>query len=155
MVRVSRSPDIHRTTPLVPLSLAAMSMWALLAMTFPPSAAAHHSFVAIYDAARYIDLEGIVSEFQFVNPHPMLVLSVTRPGSPAESWRAEMDNRFELADIGMTAQTFRPGDRVRVRGNPGRDVPRVLYLRALERPSDGLRYEQVGSTPRIQRPERR
>lgn len=143
------------TAALAPLSLGAMSLWALLAVTFAPSAAAHHSFVAIYDAGRYIDLEGIVSEFRFVNPHPVLVISVTRPGSAAESWQAEMDNRFELADIGMTAQTFRPGDRVRVTGNPGRNLPHIMYLRALDRPSDGLRYEQVGSTPRIQRPDRR
>jgi hypothetical protein len=62
-----------------------------------------------------------------------------------------MDNRFELADIGVTAQTFRPGDRVRLSGSPGRNEPRILYLMKLERGSDGLRYEQVGSTPRIQR----
>jgi len=113
-------------------------------------AIAHHSFGSIYDSSRSVTLDGVVSEFHFVHPHPFLVIQVTA----SESWRAEMDNRFELADIGVTAQTFKAGDRVRVTGSPGRSEPRILYLWKLERDSDGLRYEQIGNTPRIQWPER-
>jgi hypothetical protein len=60
-----------------------------------------------------------------------------------------MDNRFELADIGMTSETLRPGDRVVVTGSPGRLDARALYIRQLDRPADGFRYEQVGSRPRV------
>jgi hypothetical protein len=114
-------------------------------------AASHHSFAAVYDSARNVTLEGIVTEFLFVHPHPFLVIRVAPSDGTNESWRAEMDNRFELADIGVTAQTFKPGDRVRISGIPGRKEPHILYLMKLERGSDGLRYEQVGTTPRIER----
>lgn len=117
-------------------------------------AAAHHSFGNIYDSSRTVTLEGVVSEFQFIHPHPYLVIDVTQGAEARQSWRAEMDNRFELADIGITAQTFKPGDRVIASGSPGRTESRILYLRKLERPADGLRYEQIGSTPSLHVPAR-
>ena len=122
-----------------------------LAVAWASIASAHHSFAGVYDSARSVSLEGVVTEFLFIHPHPFLVIRVSPAGGPSESWRAEMDNRFELADIGVTAQTFKPGDAVRFSGSPGRKEPRILYLWKLERDSDGLRYEQVGSTPRIER----
>ena len=122
-----------------------------LAAVWVSVASAHHSFAGVYDSSRNVSLEGVITEFLFVHPHPFLVIRVTPAEGASESWRAEMDNRFELADIGVTAQTFKPGDRVRFSGIPGRKEPHILYLMKLERGSDGLRYEQVGTSPRIDR----
>jgi hypothetical protein len=109
------------------------------------AAEAHHSIAAVYDGTRQQRLEGIVAEFQFINPHPFVIVTV----DAGESWRLEMDNRFELADIGVTSETLKPGDRVVVSGSLGRTEPRTLYIRQLDRPADGFRYEQVGSRPRV------
>jgi hypothetical protein len=122
------------------LAMAAAALVASL------TAAAHHSISAVYDGTRQQRLEGVVAEFQFVNPHPFVIVTVDAGG---ESWRLEMDNRFELADIGMTSETLKPGDRVVVSGSLGRTTPRTLYIRQLDRPADGFRYEQVGSRPRV------
>jgi hypothetical protein len=130
------------------------SLFFCLVAMLAPVVGAHHSFAGVYDTGKSVTFEGVVSEFLFVHPHPFLVVSIAQASGPAESWRAEMDNRFELADIGVTAKTFKPGDRVRISGSPGRNEPRILYLWKLERASDGLLYEQVGSTPRIHMPER-
>jgi hypothetical protein len=65
-----------------------------------------------------------------------------------------LDNRFELIEIGMHANTFNRGERLLVTGSPGHDQKPILYVRELNRPADGFRYEQVGSTPRIVRPGR-
>jgi|KBSSwiStaDraftv2_1062776.scaffolds.fasta_scaffold919022_1 hypothetical protein len=112
---------------------------------------AHHSIAAAYDSAKHLTLEGAIAEFHFVNPHPFLVIDVTAQNGVRESWRLEMDNRSELAEIGITSDTFRPGDRVVVSGNAGRTEPRTLYLYRLDRAADGLRYEQVGYSPKITR----
>jgi hypothetical protein len=112
------------------------------------TAAGHHSIAAVYDSSRQQRVEGVVAEFQFVNPHPFVIVAVAADGAE-ESWRLEMDNRFELQGIGMTGETLRPGDRVVVTGSLGRTAPRTLYIRRLDRPADGFRYEQVGSRPRI------
>ena len=112
------------------------------------AAEAHHSIAAVYDSAREQRLEAVVAEFQFVNPHPFLIVTVQADGAET-SWRLEMDNRFELAGVGMTNTTLKPGDRIVVTGSLGRIEPRTLYIRQLDRPADGFRYEQVGSRPRV------
>lgn len=114
-------------------------------------AAAHHSIAAVYDGTRQQRLEGVVADFQFVNPHPFVFITVAA-GNADERWRLEMDNRFELQNAGMTADTLKPGDRVIVTGSIGRTEPRILYIRQLDRPADGFRYEQVGSRPRVSAP---
>jgi hypothetical protein len=122
--------------------------WILVAvLVLVPGAYAHHSFANIYDSSRRVNLEAVISSFAFINPHPYLIIKVGRGAAGTQEWRAEMDNRFELADIGITAQTFKPGDRVVVSGSPGRNEPQIMYLWRLERASDGLVYEQIGTTP--------
>jgi hypothetical protein len=108
---------------------------------------AHHSIAGVYDGAKPHTVEGTVTEFQFVNPHPILVIDVATGTSTAAPWRLEMDNRFELAGIGMSAATFKPGDRVIASGSLHRTEPQRLYLRRLDRPADAFRYEQIGSRP--------
>ena len=125
-------------------------LWILLAaLTAPGVGAAHHSISGVYDSSRQVTVEGRVVEFQFVNPHPVLIVAPNGAETADSPWRLEMDNRYELADIGVTAKTFRPGDRVIATGSAARDNSRSLYLMKLDRPLDGLRYEQVGYSPRI------
>jgi hypothetical protein len=121
---------------------------AAAALTVSLAAEAHHSIAAVY-LSRQASIEGVVTEFQFVNPHPFVIVTADADG---KSWRLEMDNRFELVDIGMTSETLKPGDRVVVLGSVGRTVPRTLYIRQLDRAADGFRYEQVGSRPRVNTP---
>ncbi|HET7609604.1 MAG TPA: DUF6152 family protein, partial [Gammaproteobacteria bacterium] len=109
---------------------------------------AHHSIAAVYDSSRERRLEAVVAEFKFVNPHPFVIVTVDEDGAE-QSWRLEMDNRFELAQVGMTDTTLKRGDRVIVTGSAGRTEPRTLYILRLDRPADGFRYEQVGSRPRV------
>jgi hypothetical protein len=109
---------------------------------------AHHAIAAIYDSSKPLTLDGIVTEFQFISPHPIVVIEVETSGR-RETWRLEMDNRGELSAVGMRADTLRKGDRVRVRGGVARDQSRALYIRRLERAADGFWYEQVGSSPKV------
>jgi Family of unknown function (DUF6152) len=116
---------------------------------------AHHSLSGSYEMNREITIEGLVTVFQFINPHPFVTVSVESPRGEKQQWRAELDNRSELVDIGMTSETFKPGDRVIIVGNPGHDKAQTIYVRRLNRPSDGLKYEQPDTTPSIQIPNKR
>jgi hypothetical protein len=115
------------------------------------AADAHHAISAIYDSRRQVTIEGIVAEFQLVNPHPMLFVDVSAANGTVERWRLEMDNRRELVDVGVTANTFKPGDRVVATGSLARTERLSLYLLRLDRSADGFWYEQVGQSPRIGR----
>ena len=112
---------------------------------------AHHSLTGAYDMSRRTTIEGVVKEFRFVNPHPFVVLEVEGPRGQAQGWQLELDNRYELAEVGITAQTFKAGERIVVTGNPGRTETLAMYVTRLDRPSDGFRLEQVGSSPRVGR----
>ena len=114
---------------------------------------AHHAISAVYDESQQVRVEGVVTQFQFINPHPLVVLDVQGDGKP-EQWRLEMDTHRELADIGFTSETLKPGDRLVITGSRARRQAQSLYIRRLDRPSDGFSYEQVGSSPRIRTPAR-
>ncbi len=109
---------------------------------------AHHSIAGVFDTNRQITIEATVTEFHFINPHPFLSVRIDDSGT---EWQLEMDNRRELTGVGMTAETFAPGDRVVVAGNLSRTESQHLYIRRLHRRADGFVYEQVGSRPRISR----
>ncbi len=115
---------------------------------------AHHSIWAVYDTSRQVTVEGVVSEFRFVNPHPFLMIDVKDGSGKVQQWRLEVDNRWELAQIGVTRETWKQGDWIVVTGYPARMQAHSLYVRRLDRPADGFRYEQVGSSPRIRAPSR-
>jgi len=125
------------------IAFAALSVLAV-------TADAHHSIAGMYDQSRRVTLDGVIAQYQFVNPHPFVVVDVTMNGA-TQSWKAELDNRWELQNVGMTPTTFNVGDRVVVSGSPGRDRTPVLYVWRLERPADGFLYEQIGTSPRVSR----
>jgi hypothetical protein len=96
-----------------------MAVAAALA-TAGMAADAHHSISAVYDSSKQVTIEGIVAKFQLVNPYPFLLVDVNDGAGHAQQWRLEMDNRHELAAIGVTSNTFKPGDRVVVTGSLAR-----------------------------------
>ena len=113
------------------------------------AAHAHHSISAVYDSNQQVTIEGVVTRLQFVNPHPLVTIDVQDDSGTAEQWQLEMDTRWELVEIGVTSETLRPGDRVVVVGSLARRQAHSLYIRRLDRPSDGFWYEVVGRSPRI------
>jgi hypothetical protein len=127
------------------ISLLALNLLATAGPT-----AAHHAISAIYDSSKRVTVEGAVREFQFINPHPFLVIEVGEGGKALE-WRLEMDNRYELINEGMNADTLKPGDRVVASGSLSRTNPQGMYLMRLDREADGFRYEQIGASPRVRR----
>ena len=127
-----------------------MRGWAaLLVLTLAAStpAQAHHSLIG-YDQAKVVRLTGVVFGFHFTQPHPFLIIESQEPGATGR-WRLEMDNLHELTDIGLSRDSFKRGEKVLVSGNPDRHGAREMYLRRLDRPSDNLRYEQVGFRPSV------
>ena len=121
----------------------------ILTLTLFASAAQAHHSLSNYDQGRNVTADGVIEEFHFMNPHPVLMIGVTAPSGVHESWRLEMDNLHELVEVGISKTTFKFGDWVTVSGWPDRTEPREIYLRRLDRPSDGLRYGQIGFRPRL------
>src|SRR5512138_3147772 len=129
---------------------ALRSVVAINGALLAAAAAAHHSISSMYDNARRQTFEARIAEFQFVNPHPYVVVAADPDATGAEQrYKLEMDNRHELVDIGISADTFKAGDRVTVTGSVSRTDPHNLYLWRLDRAADGLHYEQIGFDPHL------
>jgi Family of unknown function (DUF6152) len=121
----------------------------VITVLLPAGVHAHHSIAAVYDSSQPVTLEGEITAFHYVNPHPFVEIHVVAADGQAESWRLEFDNLRELTAAGMSVKTFKVGDSITVTGSRARDQSRTAYVRRLERPVDGFLYEQVGSRPRV------
>jgi hypothetical protein len=76
-------------------------------------AMAHHSF-AMFDRSRTVTLSGAVKDWQWVNPHTWLQLTV-RDGSGAEvEWSIEGRSPNVLSRRGWTRSLLSRGDKVTV-----------------------------------------
>ena len=67
--------------------LAILLATGALALTAGPTPA-HHSF-AMFDRDNQIDLEGVVQEFRFVNPHSFIYLVVKQDDGSTVTWSLE------------------------------------------------------------------
>lgn len=107
---------------------------------------AHHSFTAAYDNTKRVEVEGVVKEFIWRNPHSFVRIEVTTKEGTAEVWSLEWgsSNQLSAAKYPVTRTTIRAGDRIIVAGEPRRD-PAVKGLRvfSIKRPIDGWQWEGI------------
>ena len=109
------------------------------ALAASSAAWAHHSFGATYDTgAELVEIQGVVRELVWRNPHSFVRVDVTEDDGSVETWVLEWASINELAEARLTRTTLLPGQEVVAKGTPPRDSSyRRLLLRELERPSDG------------------
>ena len=90
----------------------------LLAGTLP--VAAHHS-AAMFDNTKVTELNGIVKEMQWTNPHIWIQIYVQKPNGPREEWSIEGGGPNTLSRQGWRPTSFKPNAEVKLRINPMRD----------------------------------
>ena len=78
---------------------------------------AHHSF-AMFDRDNQVELEGVVQEFRFVNPHTFIYLAVRQDDGSTITWSLEGQSPSNLARDGWTRTTLKPGDELRMKIAP-------------------------------------
>jgi hypothetical protein len=88
---------------------------------------AHHSR-AIYDQQRIVTFDGVVTKYQWGNPHVYLYVEAQGDSGDAVVWELESNVTTIMRRRGWSKDTFAPGDRVTVRGNPARDSGRTMAL---------------------------
>ena len=97
----------------------------LFAIALP--VAAHHSR-AIYDQQRVVTLEGVVTRYEWTNPHVYLYVETEGDSGDPVVWAFESNVTTIMRRRGWSKDTFAPGDRVKVQGNPARDATRNMAL---------------------------
>jgi hypothetical protein len=100
-------------------------------------AQAHHSFAATYVQEETIQIQGRLIQFQFRNPHSFVHVEAPDENGNLQRWAVEWGGAGQLGSQGVTRATLRPGDELRIIGNPGRDPGDFrLLMRSLRRLSD-------------------
>lgn len=79
-------------------------------------ASAHHAFSAEFDAEKPIEVEGVVTKLELVNPHSWIYLDVTQTDGSVERWGFEFGAPFNLKRKGITKSSLPVGSEVKIQG---------------------------------------
>lgn len=93
------------------------AMGVALAASGP--ATAHHSF-AMFDQTKTVVLQGLVSKFEWTNPHAFVILDLPVNGKKT-TYTLECSSPALMRHAGWKFNTVKAGDRVRVAMHPLKD----------------------------------
>jgi len=117
---------------------ALMMLAPLIVAALSAPASAHHSFDAFYFEDQSVSIEGVVTEFHYVNPHTWVYISAADATGIQRIVGAEWSNPARLAQAQIKKDTIKPGDRVIITGSPARDTQEAkIHLKRIVRLSDG------------------
>ncbi len=87
-----------------------------------PVAFAHHG-TANYDTTTKITEKGVVTGFDFVNPHVQISWDAKDASGAVQKWQGELTSPNHLLRAGWTKDSIKPGDAITVLGYGTRAVP--------------------------------
>jgi Family of unknown function (DUF6152) len=94
---------------------------------------AHHGASVVYDLGTSITVSGVVTKFDFVNPHVLIFFNVTGPDGQTVEWSAGLTSPNRLARTdSWSRNTFKPGDQITVTGNPARSGAPSIWVQKVK-----------------------
>jgi hypothetical protein len=82
---------------------------------------AHHSFAAEYDATKPVQMEGVVTKVEWMNPHVYFYIDVTDTSGKVVNWACEMGGPNALQRQGWNRNTLKVGMKVAFEGTLAKD----------------------------------
>jgi hypothetical protein len=126
------------------LQAAAIVVSAVAVGAFAPTASAHHSF-AMFDLSQHVLIEGRVTDWNYNNPHSWLLIEALDADGAKQTWSFEGAAPVHATRQGVTGNTFKKGEAVRVVASPLRDGRRAGAMcfvvkedASIVRPNDGI-----------------
>jgi len=110
-----------------PLTIGTLSLLVVL-VAMPVFA--HHGGAA-YDSSKPTTLTGTVTDFQFIQPHPIIALEVKDDKGEIVKWSVEMTSPNHLVRFGWNGHKLKAGDEITVVGSAAKNGLKVLNLRKI------------------------
>jgi len=103
--------------------------FALLAgfLLFAGVAFAHHG-TANYDTNKTVTVKGTITDFQFVNPHVIIVMDVKGDDGKVVSWQGELTSPNRLSRLGWSKSVIKPGDTLTIGGYPTKSGSPEIWI---------------------------
>jgi hypothetical protein len=92
---------------------------------------AHHSAAAIYDEAKTVTVQGLVTKIEWTNPHVYIHVDAKQATGEIVSWSLEGPSPIGLYRDGVHKDSLKVGDTVTVVGVPARSVDHLAEIRAI------------------------
>jgi hypothetical protein len=107
---------MHRLAPLIVAALIfAAPLWG------------HHG-AAAYDPSKTVTVKGIVTDFQFINPHVLVFFNAKDDNGKIQSWQGELTSPNHLARSGWNKLTLKPGDQITFSGIRAKSGAPTLWI---------------------------
>jgi hypothetical protein len=81
-----------------------------------PMVQAHHAFAAEFDGEQPVEVKGVVTKGQWVNPHSWLYVDVKGSDGAVTHWGFEFGSPYSLQQKGLTRDVLQPGAEVTIKG---------------------------------------
>ena len=124
-----------------------LTVFAVLLTAAP--APAHHAFSSEFDVEKPLQLQGVVTVMEWVNPHSWIHIDVKGSASTV-NWMVEGGSPNQLLRLGFTKNALLPGMEIVVTGYQAKDGTNKAVGRELTF-ADGRRLflsESAAGTPK-------
>jgi hypothetical protein len=119
---------------------------AMLVCTTAP-ALGHHSFAAVFDATKPVEVTGTVTEVEWMNPHAWIHLDVENDKGEIEQWSFELGSPNGLTRRGWSRATIKVGEEINVSGYLARDGSQRGNVRSVTL-ANGQQLDGMSSRPK-------
>ena len=103
---------------------------------------AHHG-TANYDMTKVVTLKGTVTDFQFINPHTLILFDVKNEKGIVEHWQAEATSPNHLVRAGWTKNIVKSGDEITISGFRAKNGSTVMRFQKMVL-ANGQEITEVG-----------
>ena len=93
---------------------------------------AHHAVAGVYDLNKEIVLEGRLQKLNFRNPHANIELEVPNDDGSTTVWVLTTASTQVLSRQGVTRDSIKPGEALKVTALPARNGNPSGFIRRLE-----------------------
>ena len=146
---MAKLPHVQRADTAISGRFARFLRAAALAVpALPAIAGAHHSFAGFYYPDRTIEIEGVVTEVSWFNPHGRMRVEVTDESGASNVWDVETGSVSVLRTRGVDPDLVQVGDRIRLAGDAAIRNDTGIYGRQLLLADGREILLSIGVTPR-------
>jgi hypothetical protein len=100
-------------------------------LAFSAPVLAHHGSRVSYDLTKQVTMKGVVTEYQYQNPHIYIMYDVKDESGNVVHWGAETNSPVVQSRFGWDRHTLKPGDEITVTVNPAKVGAARGYLAKL------------------------